>query len=527
MGLLPPVIATLLADTKEYTAKMTAAQGSMAKLGAESMTTGQKMSAFANKATTAIAGLGVAMVGYGIDSALKYQKAIDQIGFQSNASQAEVARLGKQVIAVSNQTASSALDVASAYLAVEQAGYRGAKADAAVTAAGKAAAITGGNIVDVTKAIVEVMKLHVAGNMNATQVTSMLVAANKNHIGSIQDLTALMAGRAGAAAAGYHINLQSILSVFGAMTKSGLSATTAQTALTMGMSKMMLPSTSVQKKLAEIHITQGQLAHTLQSPGGLISGLQLLKSKMELAGIPTKQMGTYLASLTGSRGGAAFAAMLNLLPEAARNMDGLSNATGTFAKSWQDIQKTPSFKLDKLKTQLHNALTQLGLVALPIVVKGADLVTQLLSNKTAMSNFGIALAAVFAGSMAAKAVTIGSKIAMVFGADAMSAGIAPLVGAAIAAGILISMKGSQPQNDYVKAAAEMRKNKLGGAYDISALTLNTFAKFLTKYLPGNPAIPNLPIISGVPSTSVKGFPSSVGAGASRFLPGTVKIKVKP
>ena len=33
-GLLPPVIATLIADTKQYTAKITEADGQMAKFGA-------------------------------------------------------------------------------------------------------------------------------------------------------------------------------------------------------------------------------------------------------------------------------------------------------------------------------------------------------------------------------------------------------------------------------------------------------------------------------------------------------------
>ena len=54
-GLLPPVVATLIADTKEYSAKMTEAQAKMGEFGVASETTGGKMTAFGKKATTAVA----------------------------------------------------------------------------------------------------------------------------------------------------------------------------------------------------------------------------------------------------------------------------------------------------------------------------------------------------------------------------------------------------------------------------------------------------------------------------------------
>ena len=89
-GLLPPVVATLLADTREYMTKMSEAEGKMTEFGTVAETTGGKLTAFGKKASTAIIGVGVAIIGVGIESALKYTEALDKIQNQSNASAAEI-----------------------------------------------------------------------------------------------------------------------------------------------------------------------------------------------------------------------------------------------------------------------------------------------------------------------------------------------------------------------------------------------------------------------------------------------------
>ena len=106
-GLLPPVIATLIADTKQYTAKITEAEANMTKFGASSMTTAEKMTAFGKKATTAVASVGIAMVAYGVDKALKYNEALDKIQNQAGASASELDYLKGVILTVSSQTAIS------------------------------------------------------------------------------------------------------------------------------------------------------------------------------------------------------------------------------------------------------------------------------------------------------------------------------------------------------------------------------------------------------------------------------------
>ena len=53
MALLPPVIATLIADGRQYNAEMDKAIGKMRAFGDSGTATGKKIEAFANKASTA------------------------------------------------------------------------------------------------------------------------------------------------------------------------------------------------------------------------------------------------------------------------------------------------------------------------------------------------------------------------------------------------------------------------------------------------------------------------------------------
>ena len=140
MGMLSPVIATLLADTKEYMAKMNEADEKMHKFGKTAEESGGKFHKFANTASNAVIGVGAAITGYAIDQALKFNEVLDNIQNQSGASAEEVDRLKTSIINVSNETAISSDKIGNAFLQVEKAGIRGASAYKLVDAAAKTGA---------------------------------------------------------------------------------------------------------------------------------------------------------------------------------------------------------------------------------------------------------------------------------------------------------------------------------------------------------------------------------------------------
>ena len=76
MGMLPTVVATLLADTREYMAKMDEAGAKMAEFGGIAEASGGRMNKFANTASTAVLGIGAAMGAYAVDKAYTFQESV-------------------------------------------------------------------------------------------------------------------------------------------------------------------------------------------------------------------------------------------------------------------------------------------------------------------------------------------------------------------------------------------------------------------------------------------------------------------
>ena len=290
-GLLPPVIATLIADTKEYQAKMDEAQAKMVTFGKTSMTTSEKMTAFGKKATTAVAGVGIAIVAYGIDKALKYNEALDKIQNQAGASASELDYLKRVILTVSSQTAISSDQIANAFLQVEKAGIRGAAAYKLVDSAAKAAAITGGDVAAIATTIIAAQSLQITKGQSVAQITDTLVKANQNHIGSLDNLVGLLKGKVGGALAAYGINLGEAAAVSDVASKAGYTNARSMMTLATGLGKVENPTTAQSKALASLGINAVKLAKTARTPGtGLIDTLKALEVQSRKTGIPLEKL---------------------------------------------------------------------------------------------------------------------------------------------------------------------------------------------------------------------------------------------
>ena len=219
---LPPVIATLLADTKQYSAKMTEAQAQMAKLGTASMTTSEKMAAFGSKAATATIGLGLALGGYAVDQAYKFQESLDKIQNQAGLTTAQTDALGKSIQKISNVTGIADSQLTSAALTISQAGVKGAAATNLLTAAAKAAVITNSSVADTTKAIVAAQTLQISKGMDVAKLTGILVAGSHDFVGGLSAEEQMISGRVGVALSKYGLSLQTIIPLGAEFAKVGL-----------------------------------------------------------------------------------------------------------------------------------------------------------------------------------------------------------------------------------------------------------------------------------------------------------------
>src|ERR1035438_3868949 len=96
------------------------------------------------KMTTAVIGAGVAFAAFGIDKAIKLQDALDQLQNQTNVTTAQLVKIKQATVSLSDATGQSAVNIVGSWQAAENAGYKFAAAQDAVTAATKLTVIAGG-----------------------------------------------------------------------------------------------------------------------------------------------------------------------------------------------------------------------------------------------------------------------------------------------------------------------------------------------------------------------------------------------
>lgn len=362
---LPPVVATLLADTKEFTAKMDEAQGKMGKFGAESEAAGNKFTSFANKASTAVIGLGAAITAYGVDRAFKFQESLDAIQNQANTSANELNYLKGQILSVSDQTAISSDQISQAYLQAEKAGNHYAAATNLVRNAAKASVVTGEDVVSMAQSIIAAQTLQVAKGMSVAQITGEMVAANKLHLGSMDSLVAILKGRVGATLAEYGVNLHEAAAIADVASRAGLTHARSLTSMGTALAKLENPTSATNKSLAKIGLTASSITSTLKQPNGLIDVISQLTEKAREGGTP---ISTYMNAVFGAQGGATATALSKNLGALTSINSQLSAAGGnSLKKSFQTATEQMGFQLHHIETQIGNDFTRIGLALLPKV----------------------------------------------------------------------------------------------------------------------------------------------------------------
>jgi hypothetical protein len=376
-GFLPPVIAELYAEGTQFFAEMDKAIVKVEELGAASKESSGVMGSLMGGPMVAAAAITVGALFEGVKSALDYKKSLEEIQHQSNASAAEVERLGSKVLEVSNQTATSNKEIASAYLEAEKAGLRKSAADNLVTASAKAAWITGGKVVDITKTLIAAQTLQIAKGMSTAEITDLLVNANKAHLGSIDTLASALQGRVGAALASHNVGLQESLVITDQLSKAGFSNSRAMVSFANAIGKAEAPTKTQVKSMQALHINSGLLGTMLTKPNGIIQAVQYLGQVSKTTGESAGSLATAVFG-AGASGGATI--LINNAKNLANAYEQLKGSGADLNKQMADVKGTAAFQIKELMTQLKNAMTQLGLVALPIVLKAVNLLTSALNS---------------------------------------------------------------------------------------------------------------------------------------------------
>ena len=373
LGGINAVTAVLLADTAEYSAKMDEAAAKMEALGGVADTTGGKFTNFANKASTLIIGAGLAIGAVGVDLAIKFQTALDQVQNTTNATAGTIDKISKSATNLSNNTTSSATAIVTAYGAVEAAGYGWAKAEDTVTASAKLSQITHQDVLTTTQALIAAQSLGLTKNMDAAKVADTLSIALKGNENGLQGVLGLLQGKVGAAFAGFHQSLGEALVVSNEFSQAqftnsrAISAVIAKVGALQGPlktttdtnGKLSVSTASWVDALNNVGLNALKTRAAFAGPDGLINGLQYLKTTAD-GSLPKLEQ--YLTAIGGSAGVGPLTLLINHLGQAKTLIDQTGKASGqglntAFNLSQKDIDN----QMEELKNKAENVLRGVGM----------------------------------------------------------------------------------------------------------------------------------------------------------------------
>ena len=367
-GLLPPVIATLIADTKQYMVKMTEAQAKMGEFGEQSETSADMFAGAAGTIATAAVAAGVAIGAYAVDKAYKFQEAMDKIQNQAGLTAEQTDKLGASIKNISSATGIATTDLAGAALTVEQAGIKGAKATNLLTAAAKAAVITNASVADTTKAIVAAQTLQITKGMEVSKLTGILVKGSRDFVGGLSAEEQMLSGRVGVALAKYGFNLQTIIPLGAEFAKVGL-PTRSISSFANALGNLEKPLTDSKGKLTsyaqgleKVGLSQQKLASDLRV-GNVTGILKDIKQAAQESGEPLSQI---VDAVFGNAGGATASVLIKNLQDLANAQKNLQGAgASSLQTGFSTALKQLGPQLNLLKAQLNVLMINAGKLLLP------------------------------------------------------------------------------------------------------------------------------------------------------------------
>ena len=408
------VVVRLVADMKEFQAKMGEAGHTVKEFGKEADTMGGKWKAIGSKLSTGVLmGVGGALV-YGTEQAYKFNESLDAIVNQSGATVEEVDKLRGKIIEVSNATGYSADSLSGAALQIEKAGFRGKAAYDLLSNAAMAARITGGQVADVTKTIIGVQTLQIAKGESVAQITATLVEANKMHLGSLDSLTTALTGKVGAALSAYGVNLNEAAAVAGIASKAGITNARSMVSLANSLGAIQNPTKAQDLALKSLGLSSANLTKEMHRPDGLIQVMKTLAETAQRTGKPISEVASAVFGKAGAGTATVLINNINDLSSAYKTLAG-SNPT-TLQAQFQETMKQLGPQLQTAGTNLNNALLNVGQAILPAVSKIAGWVASFAgainSNATLRHVLGGTL---FAGVVLSVAVKLKSAFDAVKG----------------------------------------------------------------------------------------------------------------
>ncbi len=322
-----------------------------------------------------LAAIGIASVKMAAD----FEKSMSQIVGLVGISRDQVQAWQKDIIALSGETAKAPQELAEALFFITSAGLKGVKAIDALTASAKASAAGLGETAVVADAVTSAMNAYAKSNLSAEKATGILVATIREGKLEAASLSSVL-GQVIPIASALGVSFDQVGAAIAAMSRLGLNAAKATTALSAVFSALLKPTSDAEKALRElskrnfgVELTFSNLRKILSGPKGLIRVLQILKKAT--AG-DVAAMGRLIPNVEALKG------VLGLVGDSAEDtrkiFAALARETGdSLTKAFKEASETGAFKLAQAMRALNNIALVFGGIILPMIVEPAVKLTEI------------------------------------------------------------------------------------------------------------------------------------------------------
>lgn len=417
-GGINAVTAVLLADTKEYSAKLDEAGAKMEAFGAQTATTGEKVAGAWGKMSTLILGAGVAVAAVSVDLAYKYNEALDTMQRTTHLTGSQMDYLKGQILNVSTATATSADLITTGETQLIKSGESVKQSLRDVAQAAKYAQATGGDFNATLTSAIGIQKQHIAGTHSITQSLNIMDTAIKNSQLTADELNTALSGKSLSTFSAYHVDLRTATTLLAGFADENLTGTKALMALKGGYTALDAPVKSTTGTISQsaatltsLKLSQSTLAAEARKPGGMLQVLtQINQAFDQNANSQQKALGlaSVMQQIFGTSAGPAYTNLIKELPQLTTLYDKINHSSGSVNSSFSEFLHSPAGAVAQFKTALENAAIRIGDVILPKLTVGlmdvTHLVTGISKSKDDQALLGTALEGLFGAAVATKLI---------------------------------------------------------------------------------------------------------------------------
>lgn len=255
---------------------------------------------------------------------------------------------------------------------LESLGIRGTAAIKALQLASEASAISGADLEETTSALGAAMYVGIEGTTSLTQIMATLNATVGQGNMRMGDLVHALGTGVLPAAKLAGLSIQDVMAALAVFSDSGQNASSAAAQFATALHFITNPTTKAQGALAQLHMTQDQLAQDMRKPNGMVTALKDLRSHLDKlpGGMKGIQAGRVLGAIFPGGRGRVLQTELVMLDRANSKFGAImKNGTAENWRASRDLQKrNPATVLATAWSKAQAELVDFGTRIRPLVM---------------------------------------------------------------------------------------------------------------------------------------------------------------